>query len=817
MLRREWRAGDVGTLALASFMAVACLTTVLFFVDRIQLALQLQASELMAADLRYSSDQTLSSELTDALRALNLQSSSFVSFRSMVIANGRAKLVELKAIADDYPLRGKLMLSDVQREYDSGHRPPQSGQVWIDKAMQKQLALSLGDKLTIGNAEFEVAAVIATEPDRAGDFFSIAPRVMIADSDLARTGLIQAGSRIRYALLLAGSGQSINSAKDVIQQQLKPGDRVETVSDSRGEIRASMQHARQFFGLVAVISVILSITAIAVCARRFAERNSQSFAVFCCLGARRADVLQTFVLQLTIVGLLAGVLGIGAGWLLHNVLAGIIGKMLLFKLPPTSLWPALPGLVVALSASLLVAAPPIMRLRDVPVMQVLNQQHIRLRVSSLASYAFGLALVFALVYFLAQDTSMAVILSLSLCVTLLLLAFATWLTLLLIRKLPLRRLNAWSMGLRNILRHPWQSLIQILAFGVSIMAVVLLTMIRNDLLSIWKEGMAEDVPNRFIINIQSDQATAVSKYLQQTGFKDVRLYPLVRARITDVKGVEIGDLAISPRQRGLLEHDYKVSWQEHITADIRLSAGKWWLAADKGKPQVSLESGMAQRLNLIIGDTIGFEINGSRIVTEVASIRDVQWDSFKPNFYVLANPGFLDEQSASYITSIYADQELETQLDGLVARFPNLTVINASDIISHIRAISSKVTLAIEFMFVLALVSGAVLLLATIRVSYQQRKRETAIQRAIGASSRRIISAISAEFAFVGLLAGLIAMFFSSVTASVMAQEIFQRYYVPSPWYWLICLIAASVMVALLGFLSLRPILKVSPMHSLKS
>lgn len=817
MLRREWRSGDVSTLALASFMAVACLTTVLFFVDRLEQALELQASELMAGDLRYSSDQPLASTLLPELGQFGLQQSRFVSFRSMAMFNGRAKLVELKAIADAYPLRGKLLLSDLSRQYDSAHQAPASGQVWIDRSMQKQLAIAFGDSLKIGDANFQVTAIIDQEPDRAGDMFSIAPRVMIAVSDLPRTGLIQDGSRIRYSLLLAGDRRALAKAKQLLQRQIKAGDRLETVSDTRGEVRVSMQRARQFFGLVAVISVILSITAIAVCARRFAERNSQTFAVFCCLGAKRGDVIQTFAMQLTVVALSAGVLGIGAGWLLHNVLADMIGKMLLFNLPSASFWPVLPGLVVALSASLLVASPPILRLRDLPVMQVLKHENVRLRVSGAVSYGLGLLLVFTLVYFLAQDTRMAVILCVSLCATLLLLGLATWLILALLRRLPMRRLNAWTMGMRNVLRYPWQNLIQILAFGVSIMAVVLLTMLRNDLLSIWKQGLAEDVPNRFIINIQSEQKQAVGDFLKQSGFKETQLYPLVRARISKVKGVAIADMNQTPRQHGLLAHDYKLSWQQELDESRSLVSGDWWRADQRGQALVSLEQGMAESLNISVGDTLTFDVAGKDIQVKVASTRNVKWDSFKPNFYVLVNPGLLTEQSASYITSIYVPLDQGERLDKLIARFPNLTVINASDIIHHIRDISSKVSLAIEFMFVLALVSGAVLLLATIRVSYQQRKRETAIQRAIGASSRRIVSAISAEFAFVGLLAGLVAMFFSSFTATIMAREIFQRSYVPSAWYWLVSLLLAAIMVALLGLLSLRPILKVSPMQSLKS
>lgn len=817
MLRREWRAGDVSTLALASFMAVACLTTVLFFVDRLEQALQLQASELMAADLRYSSDQAIDPGLLRALDQTGLRRAGYVAFRSMLLFQGKPKLVELKAVQPGYPLRGKLRLLDNSGSRLSQQQAPQAGTVWIDSRLQKQLAIPMGGQLRIGDAEFRLSAIIEQEPDRAGDMFSIAPRAMIAQSDLAATGLVQAGSRIRYVVLLAGKRSGLERAKQVLDAKLGPGDKLETVNEARGEVRVSMLRARQFFGLVAVISVILSITAIAICARRFAERNSQVFAVMCCLGARSRDVLQSFVIQLMIVAGLAGIFGSVCGWLLHQVLAGIIGRMLLLNLPAPSLWPALPGLLVAFAASLLVATPPVMRLRKISVVQALKAEHASLSASGGVSYLLGLALVFGLIYWLAGDSRMAGILSLSLSATLVLLALSTLALLWILRRIPLRRLNVWVMGLRHLLRHPWQNLIQILAFGVSIMAVVLLTMLRNDLLSIWQEGLPEDIPNRFIINIQAQQKDAIQAYWQDQLDRRLDFYPLVRARISRVKGQAVADMSRTPQQHGLLDHDFKLSWQTQLNAANTLVSGHWWRPQDSAKALVSVEQGMAQTLGLTLGDSLSFSIEGRDMTFTVASIRKVKWDSFQPNFYVLLNPGLLPEQSASNITSVYVPAAKEAALDGLINRFPNLTVINASDIIRHVRSISAKVSMAIEFMFVLTLVSGAVLLLAAIRVSYEQRKHETAIQRALGVSRQKVLRAIAAEFALIGVLAGFIGMFFSNITATVMAEEIFQRSYVPSPWYWIVSLVLAAGLTATLGLLSLRPILRVSPMQSLKS
>ena len=459
MLRREWRAGDVSTLFYAAVMAVLCLTTVVFFIDRIEQALEWQASELMAADLRLSSDRPIDAEIYAKSDELGLQRSQFRGFRSMILHQDRPKMVEVKAISDGYPLRGELLLSDAERRRVSRRgQAPESGQVWIDQQLRQQLNLRIGDELGLGEARFRITAFIDKEPDRAGDMFSIAPRIMIRLSDVATTGLDQEGSRIRNYLLLSGDKDDLAAFKRTVKPTLKPGERLETVTDTRNEVRSAMQRAQQFFGLVAVVSVLLSLTAIAICARRFAERNTQVFAILRCLGSRQNDILQIFVLQLLSIALAAGVIGVMLGWLSHHVLAWLLGQLVLLRLPEASWWPALPGMAVAFLAMLLVALPPVLRLRQVPVLQALRS---RSEVAGIKSgsggYLLGLLLVVLLIYWLAGDTRMAAILSLGLTATLALLVLLSLALLWGLRLLPLRRLNAWVMGMRNLLRHPPQT------------------------------------------------------------------------------------------------------------------------------------------------------------------------------------------------------------------------------------------------------------------------------------------------------------------------------------------------------------------------
>ena len=348
------------------------------------------------------------------------------------------------------------------------------------------------------------------------------------------------------------------------------------------------------------------------------------------------------------------------------------------------------------------------------------------------------------------------------------------------------------------------------------MAVLLLTMIRSDIMSLWEDSLPDDVPNRFIINIQPSQVEPLQRYFSTEGLGEIEIFPIVRSRITQLNGVDIDKADLDRHARGYLRHEYKLSWLDQVPEGNKLIRGVWWQQADSGMTAASLEEGMAGELGLGLGDTLTLDIAGTPLQLRVTSLRKVQWDSFKPNFYVLTAPGSLDDYPVSYITSVFIDARQAESIDRLVNQFPNLTVINASEVIQQVRDISSKVSMAIEYMFVLTLITGSVLLLATVRVSYDRRRKETAVQRAIGASRRHILRAIIAEFSLLGVLAGLVGVLFSSITASMLAQQLFQQVYFPSPLYWLAAVVFGGAITGILGYVSLRPVLSVSPLQSLR-
>ncbi|MFV2057658.1 MAG: ABC transporter permease [Thiohalomonadales bacterium] len=810
LLRREWRAGDVRALIYATIMAVTSITTVTFFTDRIQQALILQASELLAADLRLRSDASIDPLFFEQAKRLALTTTQYKTFRSMALYQGRPKLIEVKAVGAAYPLRGSLQLEILGKV----NRAPKTGTMWIDKALQEQLGVKLNDDIQLGSMTFRIAAIINKEPDRASEMFSIAPRAIISLADVAQTQLIQEGSRVTYYLLLAGSRSEIAAYRKFATEKLSPGDRIEGAKDARNEIRIAMRRAEQFFGLVAVVSLLLSLTAIGIAARRYAERNIKLCAIMRCLGAKQKQINHLFFSQLAMIAIFASSLGVLLGWISHHLIAQLLANLLLVNLPSASYWPVVTGMLLGVLGVMIVALPPVLHLKNIPTLVVLRQAAPLLSVRKFSSYLLGLLLVGASIYWLANDAKMAGILILGIIATLLILALLTWVVLFLLRLLPTQRLQAWGIGVRNLTRNPLRNVTQILAFGVAIMALLLLTMIRGDLLDLWQASVPEDSPNRFIVNIQSSQVASIERFFQQNGKADAALFPIVRARFVAINGKKISDTAGLKNQRSLTAREYKLSWASQLQLDNQVVAGQWW-PADTLTPQFSIEQRMATSLGVRLGDELTFSIADISVTAKVTSLRTVQWDSFRPNFYVLTPKGMLSEHPVSYITSTYIAPHETGLMSSLIRIFPNLTVINVSDLIQQIRNITQRVALAVEYMFVLTVITGLVLLLTAIQVSYEQRRQESAVMRALGASRRQIFQAVFAEFFVLGAISGFIAVLFAAITAFVLADRLFQQTYYAGGEYWFWGIFLGASGVALLGRFSLRKIVKDSPVRSL--
>lgn len=822
MVRRDWRAGELRVLAIAIVVAVTCVTAVVFFTDRIGQALKYQAGELIAADLRIVADHPLDAGLRDKAKDLGLKVADAWNFRSMVLAKDSNRLAEIKAVSNLYPLRGELRIS--RQLFGEGvaiDHIPAPGAVWAEPMLLRQLNVDVGDEIYVGAKKFVIDGVIKYEPDRSGDMFSIAPRVMLNLADLPATELIQEGSRIRYAMLVAGDKPAVDQFRKQVKKQLGPGERVEGVEDARQEVRFALQRAQQFLGLAAIVSVMLSFVAVAMSARRFAERHLNTCAIMRCVGAKQSQITQVFFIQLLLLSVFASVLGCAFGYVAQSVLVDLLGELLVVKLPDSSLWPVASGLVVGMVGLTGFALPPVMRLKEVPTLRVLRRDLGRIPPLSFSSYVFGVSAIAGLLMWQAGELKLGFIMLGGMVVAALVLTMVSYGLIGMLKWLPAGEGIAWRFGLNNITRRTQGSVIQVLAFGVGIMVMLLLVVVRTDILQAWQHNLPDDAANRFIINIQPDQTQAVLDFFAQRKLSNVALYPMVRGRL-----VAINDKAVDAssfedeRARRLVQREFNLSWAAEMQKGNKIVQGQWWAGQSSSRPQehnqvqkqFSIEEGIAQTLGVKLGDTLRYAISGAEFSAEVTSIRSVQWDSFQPNFFVVVPPGVLDHFPASYITSFYLPSERAGVLDELVKRFPNVTVIDISAIMNQVRRIMERVALAVEYVHIFTLLAGLMVLYAAIQATQDERLRENAILRAIGAKRKRLLQGLVTEFSILGALAGLLGAIIAVVLGYVVSVYVLELDYIHNLWIWIIGPLGGAIGVGLSGTLGTRKVLSRPPL-----
>ncbi len=642
MLRRNWAAGELRVLLVGLLIAVASVTTVGFFADRVQGALDRQANELLGGDLVLVADQPIPPAFEASARGMGLALARSRTFPSMVSAEGGVNLAEIKAVSEGFPLRGKLRVVEAigaaEREVAGGPKP---GTTWIGLALAARLALKAGDSLQVGRAKLTVAQIVTREPDSVLDYFGIAPRVLMNEADLAATGLIQLGSRVTHRLLVSGEEAAVQRFRSESQPQLKRGQRLEGVRDARSEVRTALDRAQRFLGLASLLSVILASVAVALAARRFSQRQVDAAAMMRCLGASQRSIFALHAWQFIVLGIVACVAGSLVGYGAQAVLAHWLTAFFTVELPLPGPIPALRGAVIGFVLLLGFTLPPLLRLRQVSTLRVLRRDMAAAEPVSTAAFVLGMVALASLIVWQAGDLKLGAIAVGGFAAALAVAAVAGYGLIRLVSRLRGVASGPWRYGLANLRRRTWASLVQIMALGLGLMAMLMLTLVRTDLVAKWQQSMPADMPNRFAINIQDDQLAEVRAHFAGVGLTTPDLYPMIRGRLT-----KINDKVVVPasyedqRARRLAEREFNLSWSDRVRPDNVVVAGKFWEpGASDG--QYSVEEGIAKALGVVVGDTITFDVGGTPFTAKVTSLRKVDWDSFKPNFFVIASPAVL--------------------------------------------------------------------------------------------------------------------------------------------------------------------------------
>ena len=817
LLTRDFRAGELTLIGIAVIIAVAGVTTVGFFTDRVQLALNRQANQLLGADLVVSHDRALPAELTQEAQRRQLGVTQMLRFPSMAVRGDKNVLADIKVVEGGYPLRGEVRIAE--KLYAPDQRAtgiPAPGTVWVDERILSQLDVAVGEKISIGNKELVTAAVMTQEPDAAIGFINAGPRVMLNEADLAATGLVQPGSRIRYRLQIAGSAEAVDAYRDWLAAQLQPGQRIEGIRDARPEIRSALERAEKFLNIAALVSVLLAAMAIALAARRFLQRHLDACAMMRCLGASQGQLMRMYLLHFMVLGLAASVIGCIIGALAQQALAYWLGSVVAVDLPRPSVTPVVQGMVTGLALLLAFALPPIIALGHVPTMRVLRRDLGTPGGRGVAGYALGYAVIAGMIFWKANDLRLGAYVVLGFTGAMLAAGLLAWFLLKAVSGLQNGGIS-WRFGIANLRRRPLGTIVQVIALGLGLMALLTLTLIRNDLLHAWEASLPPDAPNRFLVNIQDDQVAPLKQFFADRKVATPVMYPMIRGRLVQVneRSVTAADYP-DERAKRQLEREFNLSWAADLPKDNLITAGQWWPSTGAAREQYSMEDGIAQRLGIKLGDRLTFDIAGTLVSATVTSLRKVSWDSFNVNFFLIAPPGLLEGQPVSYVTSFHLPPQNTEVLNALIKQFPNLLVIDVAQVMAQVQKMMTQVSRAVQFVFLFTLLAGLVVFYAAIASTQDDRMQQAAVLRTLGASRAQLTRAHLAEFAVIGALAGLIAAAGASGLGYVLAVKILNLSYNFSPLAWLISVVCGGAGIALAGHLGTRRVLATPPMRVLR-
>lgn len=817
---------------LAVMLAVAALTAVSLLADRIDLGLKRDAAQLLGAQAVLSADQPMPDAWRERVQALGLQASRTAVFSSMARASddlgGQTRLVAAKAVEAGYPLRGGVTLRGVDGKTALAPRGgPSAGTVWVDEAVLLSLGLQLGDSLWLGDAAFKVQAIIDREPDRGAGFMSFSPRVMLPWADLPATGLIQPASRVSYRLLVAeadgAGGQQLQAFMEWARQAVKDmrGTRLETLADGNPEMSATLTRAGSFLRLVALLSVVMSAVVVAMVARNFANNRLDEAALLRVMGVPQRTMLIAYVLELLLAAVLGGLAGLLLGGLLQLGLLSMLTDLIQVQLPPPSIWPFALGMAMSVSLVIGFGISPIIQLARVPAMRVIRRDLGPPMRGAVLAWCFGLTLFLGVLTLAIGDIKLTLIAVGGMLTALGVLALLTWALLRALQAALNRHAGLhWPVvirhAMRSLLAQPAMSVIQTCALSLGLLSMFLLVLIRGDLIQSWRQATPPDAPNRFVINIQPDQAEPFQAALKSAAIPRYDWYPMARARLMSINGQAVNaEKFEDKRAQRLVDREFNLSHAAQMPSHNTLVAGQYKAAGDASQ-QISLEEGVAKTLGIVLGDRLQFDMAGQTMNLQVTSLRKVNWASMRVNFFAMVPVAQVPDWPVTYISAFRQPAQSSRLDQQLVQQFPNLTVVDMTQLLSQVQTVLDQVIVAVESLFVFSLSTGLLIVMVGIWSTREQRAKSLAIMRAMGASSAYLGRMPRVELLVLGALAGLLASVAALGIGATLASQVFEFAWQP-PWWGIGAgVLVGSALVLLVGWWSLRSLVRRPVMQTLR-
>ena len=879
LLWRDWRSGELRLLFLALVMAVTSVSGIALFTDRLEKALLLESANMLAADRVLGSGKVLPDEILNEAQTRGLRTASTLSFTSMAFSDSGNMLVSAKAVSETYPLRGDVIIADAPfirgAPIQSG---PQPGEVWLESRALPALGLEVGDSVYVGEAELTVSKIIIAEPDRSGGGMidNAGPRLMLHLDDVAKTNVVQLGSRVSYRFLFAADELlALDEFETWVDAEYEGEYRLRDVRDESEEVSEALSRAESFLLLGSLFAVLLAGVAIALTAKRYSERHYDYVAILKTFGCTSPQIGFIYLWIQALLAIVAVVVGSVLGWGVHHIILRALQTVITVELPAAGFEPFVVGAMTAVICLLSFALPPLLALRETPPLRVLRKDISQQKVGANVPYVFGIGGTIGLVYWYSQDAVLTSVLVVAVASIAILLSGLSFLLLSSSSAVGMRAGSAWKLAMSAARRRRKQNVLQVMVFSVTIMSLLILGLLRTDLIADWQAQLPENTPNHFMMNISQPQIAGIEEFFEENGVQGNAFYPLISARVTKVNGAtpdpqedlnsdaergtlaggggddaeeesakgaarvglsvgygqgetnaagassgkeasesEAGDEPEEGEVRGRLSRR-QVTWAAELPADNRVTGGEWWEATVE-PGFVSIEQDYADWLDIELGDVIEFEINAQTVSAEVSSFRSVRWDNMQPNFFIIFSPGTIDHLGATFLSTALMEREQKILLNELVQRFPTIVVIEIDALIEQIQNIIAQVTSAIELISVLVLVCGALVLLACVNATLDERFYENAILRTLGAGKRLIMTSLLIEFASIGLMAGLVATLGAEASLYYLQEQVFEQEFALHYWVWLAGPLAGMIIIGGLGVNSTRGVVNISPLNVLR-
>lgn len=818
LLIRNWRSGELKLLGVSLILAVAVLSAIAIFTDRLDATLLVQSNSVLGADIVVEGNHIHNPEWERDADNAGIKHTQADEFMSVVYAGDEMRLSAIKAIADAYPLRGQFEISDIPftldpKEISIAQGIPAQGEVWVDSRLFSALKLKLGDKVAVGDYELTVKHILIREPDGINPVSAFGARLVMNIKDIPQTHIIQPGSDVKYHWLLAAdSERKLDQFIEKIKPQLSKHQKLETLKSSQERLSGTLDVAKKFLLLTAVIAVLLAGVAIAIASRQFSERHTNQVALMKSLGLVAGRVRSLYFAQLFLLASVASIIGLLLGSVIQTLVVSSLQTFYNAVFMPAGIYPYILSFASGIICLICFALPSLWYLPGIPPLKILRKELSVSRPQLWFQGVFAVAAVIVLIALFSRDILLSLIVTLALFAVLLITLIIAYALLNLAKRWVANAGGAWRLALASLQKNSGQSVMQILVFAIAMMLLLTITIIRTSLINEWKIQIPANAPNHYLTNIPADEAQPLQQLLEKNIEQPVVMMPNVRGRLIEINGKEPTEEERT--KNNALQRELNLTWTTSLPVSNKIVEGQWWDAwkkSDAQLPGVSVEEETAKKLGLKLGDKLRFSLGGLTLDSEVASIRSLEWKSLRLNFFFIFEPGSLDQFSPTYMSSIYLDSAHKSFLYQVLREHPTILLIEFDRIVDSIRKVMDQVTDGVQLVLWLTLVGGCLVLWAAVMGSLESRKQEAGLLRALGASRQLILGGVLIEFALMGLLAGIVAIMGAEILILSLQKYIFKIPLQPHFIYWLLSPIIGGAFVVTLGLIGCRTVLTTPP------